>query len=151
MTTYGGTAEAIEWFVRNVIGKGAELFLDLVFIINNALSVISDFTHIGFWPSLILTSVIFVFWSGLFLCILIQSRSLRDQDWKKFRKSYLIALLIAIGLLGLGLRFIYFNTPLHAGSAYTFLAVFYLITAFVWIYFLVAWLKYYLAKRSNRT
>ena len=150
MKTYGGAAEAIEWFVKNVIGKAAELFLDLVFIINNALSVISEFTEIGFWPSLILTSIIFVFWSGLFLCVLFHSRSLRDQDWKKSLRTYLLSMVIAIGFLGFCLRSIYYNTPLHAGRSYIFLAALYFLTGLVWISFLVSWLKDFFAKRSKQ-
>ncbi len=59
----GGAVEILEWFVQNIIGKGAELFLDIVRILWRVVGEINNFIEIGFWPSVVFVSTSYVIWN----------------------------------------------------------------------------------------
>ena len=80
MTIQAGLTEAMEWFVKNVIGKGAELFLDFLRLTWRATGVLNDYLEIGFWPSLVLISASYFMWNGISYYELVNTASSKESD-----------------------------------------------------------------------
>lgn len=139
----------IEWFTQNIIGKGAEFFLDVLRILWRVVGAINNFFEIGFWPSLVLISASYFIWNGICYYELVNTASSKESDeYIRRRKTFWkYAALLAI-LAALLLKSIYDGTGIVAGKAYLVASLLYLFVVLRIIIFIIELPGKYNAKRG---
>ncbi len=133
----------IEWFVQNVIGKGAEFFVSILLtlwrILKPVYVAIDKCVAIGFWPSLILVLVSLLLWNGISYYELTKQRNrIKANGYRKKRKIFLRWTTAQIVLAFFALIKIYEG---WAPRAYWILAMCY-IAVFVKVVFFIVELSY---------
>ena len=137
MTIHAGLAEAMEWFVKNVIGKAAELFLDLLRLSWKATGVLIDFLDIGFWPSLALISISSALWLGIdYYNLTIQKNNLKPGEFQKKMTRYRRSVLVLAIFAAFFLYSFYLETGLYIANMYFLASMFYLVVFIRVIYFI---------------
>lgn len=127
----------LEWFVKNVIGKGAELFLDFLRLTWRAAGAVNDYLEIGFWPSLVLISISCALWFGMdYYNLTIQKKKIEHSEYQKKISSYRRSLVVAAMLAGLFLYTVRFNPNIPIARIYFWASFFYVAVFIRLIYFM---------------
>ncbi len=133
----GGISEILEWFVKNVISKGAELFLDFLRLVSRVAGVVSEYLEIGFWPSLILISISCVLWFGMdYYNLTIQKKEMKRSEYQKKMSKYRRSLVVAAVFAGFFLYTTSLDYAVHRIGLYIYATLFYLAAFIRLIYFM---------------
>jgi hypothetical protein len=127
----------IEWFVQNVIGKAAELFLDFLRLAGRATGVFNDFIEIGFLPSLALISISCALWFGMdYYNLTIQKKKMKHSEYKKKMSSYRRSMVVAAMFAAFFLYTTSLGYAVHRIGLYIYATLFYVTVFIRLIYFM---------------